>query len=1561
MKKSKFITFLVAATLSVSLFSLASALETPIVSSMPTQITPIDTVDTTPSSCLQLTVNMVSGSKDSTTNGQVSDLQFFLSNKGYLRTDPTGYFGVATLAAVKALQSDNGITPNGVVGPLTRAKIAAISCSGDEPGPTEINPQNTWSPHGNANGPRISLSFTGASGNGSSVLVSSGGTVTGINPMTTRTWSWSSQGASSVSARYTITGANCPIALDSAGLMTQENWQPWVGSSSSGDRFNGSNSRQLGSNYYGCTITATYTGRNTQGGTNSSTVRVSFMDSPTSVVTNPNPTYNCNGVVSSSPCSSTSPAIASCLYAAPQPGCGYIQGPYYNPATNCGLVQVCSASSTLGGIDNTLYVCGGIVSHEPCGVITNFTATAGAGSNMVIIGWNSSNTVASDGMRVVCTNNGLTSINLGSPTLLNVNGTREIQLSPNFAGINACKAEIVRNGTVIASNTTSFVVSAQGTIIESVTPTISSFSFTPSTVSTTGTSVATWQTTNASSVRISCTGPGALAWSGSTNLSANGTKTVSGGTGYIGTTSCVITPVNSSGVTGTTRTFTWTVTSGTGSTGGVPLLTTNTATTSNPNGINITAFTVSTSVAPGGQLSLNWTSAANYGYTNYSIEVFCEGDMGNAVVAQSIFVNNLQPSGTRQVTVPTNAHGIHTCRIYPVQNGLAISNIGTVRVFQVNQSVCPSGYTPLSSSYGTSCVPTSGGTGSTGGTTTGTGSGSGTGTTGGSGSSGPAATGISCYQDNLYNNGTLSVTCPKAPNGGIACQVFPSDSSKTGCAGDGYVWVNGNRFQWRGNTSGACYANSSCETNYVCGTVSKRCEPKVEYSYDYGVTGAPSESGVYKRTWGGTAWGPWVFIECRSGFHAEGSAQNCVSNVRTCTIAGGTGRQTYSIGSSSWGSCVVDTCAEGNVLVFGTCKPAKKSCTPINPYPTTYPRGSSVATGYQSIVTPITTDIERYLYDSVCQIECKPGYTKETVQASTLGLDYFQLSSDTTSSALEYCVPSYDKLVSGDLTIPPIVTTDYKVSWSTDTGGISKTVSCKVQPGKSTCDLTASWSSTNAVSGSLTRNGASVGTGGTSGSYRFTIQPTTTDTLVLTLQPGNVRRTNIVVAECETGIWNGEVCTTGGGSSGGIASGSITGGRCTVSIGMSSCATSVSWTSSNAHTVSVTKFNNPGSSLLSNEKNGATTITGLTPSDSGKFVRLQVEPGPTGPVRYSVDLIAECATGSTWNLSTCAPTTGGGGSGSGGTVTPTASISATPSSATYPTTVRYSLSSSNASSCRVTGSDGRTYVSPSENVTSKTLSSLTTPGTLTLTAICYSGTNGSGTASAPSNTSVTVSCPTGQTWNETACVSAATTATLNVSYSYLPSSGGSSKKCIIPIGQRTCSVILEWTTTNASQVTLDGVVSPNNSGFSFGLIPTFPQTFTLVAQPGNVTRTDTVSAECQSGSSYVGSTCVATTGGGGGTVTASCSASMRSSDFFQTAESWANITSSGIDRVEQSTSKDGGTAGPWLAFTTNNGRQTFPPMYFAPGSYRAQIRGIPSGGGAPISCSPSSVSFTVRP
>jgi spore germination protein len=58
----------------------------------------------------------------------VTTVQNELSNKGYLTATPTGYFGVATLAAVKKFQCDKGIVCSGssygMVGPATQAALA---------------------------------------------------------------------------------------------------------------------------------------------------------------------------------------------------------------------------------------------------------------------------------------------------------------------------------------------------------------------------------------------------------------------------------------------------------------------------------------------------------------------------------------------------------------------------------------------------------------------------------------------------------------------------------------------------------------------------------------------------------------------------------------------------------------------------------------------------------------------------------------------------------------------------------------------------------------------------------------------------------------------------------------------------------------------------------------------------------------------------------------------------------------------------------------------------------------------------------------------------------------------------------------------------------------------------------------------------------------------------------------------------------------------------------------------------------------------------------------------
>ncbi len=80
--------------------------------------------------CLFLSSNLKYTMTDAVSGGQVSQLQSFLGEQGYLASTPTGYFGGLTLAAVKAFQSASGIEPTGFVGPLTRGAIDAKSCSG---------------------------------------------------------------------------------------------------------------------------------------------------------------------------------------------------------------------------------------------------------------------------------------------------------------------------------------------------------------------------------------------------------------------------------------------------------------------------------------------------------------------------------------------------------------------------------------------------------------------------------------------------------------------------------------------------------------------------------------------------------------------------------------------------------------------------------------------------------------------------------------------------------------------------------------------------------------------------------------------------------------------------------------------------------------------------------------------------------------------------------------------------------------------------------------------------------------------------------------------------------------------------------------------------------------------------------------------------------------------------------------------------------------------------------------------------------------------------------------
>ncbi len=68
------------------------------------------------------------GSRDRNTDNDVTELQTFLRAEGYLRNQPSGFFGFATLRAVRSFQAAEGLKVTGVVQEETQAKIEAVSC-----------------------------------------------------------------------------------------------------------------------------------------------------------------------------------------------------------------------------------------------------------------------------------------------------------------------------------------------------------------------------------------------------------------------------------------------------------------------------------------------------------------------------------------------------------------------------------------------------------------------------------------------------------------------------------------------------------------------------------------------------------------------------------------------------------------------------------------------------------------------------------------------------------------------------------------------------------------------------------------------------------------------------------------------------------------------------------------------------------------------------------------------------------------------------------------------------------------------------------------------------------------------------------------------------------------------------------------------------------------------------------------------------------------------------------------------------------------------------------------
>ena len=84
-----------------------------------------------PSSCLNLGQDLSYGYSDDVINpktGVIYKLQQFLKDFGFLKLNPSGYFGTATKSAVIAFQKSAGISQTGYVGKLTREAIKQKSC-----------------------------------------------------------------------------------------------------------------------------------------------------------------------------------------------------------------------------------------------------------------------------------------------------------------------------------------------------------------------------------------------------------------------------------------------------------------------------------------------------------------------------------------------------------------------------------------------------------------------------------------------------------------------------------------------------------------------------------------------------------------------------------------------------------------------------------------------------------------------------------------------------------------------------------------------------------------------------------------------------------------------------------------------------------------------------------------------------------------------------------------------------------------------------------------------------------------------------------------------------------------------------------------------------------------------------------------------------------------------------------------------------------------------------------------------------------------------------------------
>jgi hypothetical protein len=78
--------------------------------------------------CTNMKSRMLFGVNDTTTEGEVSQLQYYLKGRGYFNGSITGDYFSQTKKAVEEFQKDNGLIVTGIVGKVTRGKMREVGC-----------------------------------------------------------------------------------------------------------------------------------------------------------------------------------------------------------------------------------------------------------------------------------------------------------------------------------------------------------------------------------------------------------------------------------------------------------------------------------------------------------------------------------------------------------------------------------------------------------------------------------------------------------------------------------------------------------------------------------------------------------------------------------------------------------------------------------------------------------------------------------------------------------------------------------------------------------------------------------------------------------------------------------------------------------------------------------------------------------------------------------------------------------------------------------------------------------------------------------------------------------------------------------------------------------------------------------------------------------------------------------------------------------------------------------------------------------------------------------------